>query len=196
MSPEDEKTALTLFKYIRDDVKGAVAKVDALGNKVDEVKDAVTKLKGQAVTKVACDDHHKQVNERLFGISRELKNKQTRERNPSIAPLLMTQKEITAVGPAPSNNSLLTKIKDNIAAISVILGFLGILGVGFYKLAHLVVDVERTVKKKNGDHKVLKELKNEIKKLNSQKPVIHYFPAPALPPDTRIRKKRNRRGRQ
>lgn len=159
MSPEDENAALTLIKYIREDIRGATEKIDTLTGKVEDVKVATTKLKAITVTKAVCDDHHQQVNKKLYNISRELEKKQTKSNH-----LVATEDDL------PNAKSLLTKIKDNIAAISIILGFIGLIGAGFYKLAHIMVNIEKTV----NDSEAIKELRNEVKKL-SNKPKIKYI---------------------
>jgi hypothetical protein len=197
LSPEDEKTALKLFEYIRDDVKGTRQQVAGLDKKVDEVKDCVHKLETKTVTKQECAAHHTKVEGRISTLTAEVAKKQTRDAVPAVGTSGQYRTPSQWGIPAAEgettkhSKSWFYKAKDNLALIITLFTFLGLMGTAFYYAAHTMVKVERAVKSDND--KQLKELKKKLQQINNTREIKHTYQYQT--PDAAV-KKRRRRGRR
>lgn len=163
--------------------------VDGVNGKVDTIKEKLIQLNGSAVKHDQCEARTGRLAKKVDQLRGEVARKQTRNEVPSIAPLLDDTAEVEVVEEdEPDKKSLLIRAKENVSSIVVILGALGLLGTGFYKLAHILVNVEQAVVNQN--KKQTKAIKQELQKVHTTPPRVIYLP---VYPDASVKKRTPRR---
>lgn len=194
MADDDEKSLHEKIGYMRAEIKGVGEKVDKVITKVDCVDRKLVQLNGSTVKHEQCESKHQDLSQRLDRVHREVAKKQSRPEMPVVSensqPSIPAFDDVTAEE-EESKKSLLIRVKENVSAIVVILGALGLLGTGFYKLAHLLVKVETAIDRQEKEAKAqTKVLKQELRKVGNQPPRVIYVP---VFPDAGTKLKRPRR---
>lgn len=195
MADDDEKSLHEKIGYMRAEIKGVGEKVDKAIEKVECVDRKLTQLNGSTVKHEQCKETSDKIGRAVERLHTEVAKKVTRNEVPSVGPLVAGQSfgDTTPVAEEEEEpkKPLLLRIKDHLSAIMVILGALGLLGGGFYKLAHLLVKVETAIDRQEKEAKAqTKVLKRELQKVSNTTPQVIYVP---VYPDAGPKLKRHKR---
>lgn len=152
----DKRLYLTLGS-LKSGVEGLDKKVDEVKqdvrdarNEVNEIKNELVSLNGATVKQGDCVARVQSLHDAINGLQRNLSKKQTRDDNPVV------QQPTTQEVPIESaDRSLVTKLKDNIGLMVLVLTLMGILVGGGIKIARFMVRVEDLVVKNSMKTKVI-----------------------------------------
>lgn len=190
--------------------------VDKVNSKVDNLNDKINQLSHTTVKKTECADGCGKVEKKvdsvrteIVGIRQDLSKKQTRREVPTLslsddtARYRVSSPHLPSILPADiaedeatKKKSFLLRIRENVVAISAIIGLVTMAGVVFLKLARFVVRVETVLEKSQEATRIqTQRLKKEIKRIDEITPRVVYVP---ISPDAgtvadRPRSRRRRR---
>lgn len=170
MSEEDDKKLYKTLGVLEAGIKNLDGKVDDVRGELREVREDLKELNGKTVKQPQCSENVRGIHEAIGGLRGDIAKKKTKDTWPSV-PAAATQFNTAEVSQASEPKvSLATKIKENAAAISAVLGLLGILVVGGYKVTNFVSRLELAAAQQS---KTLKEIKTKAARIIYVTPKDH-----------------------
>lgn len=169
MSAEDDRTLHEKIGYMRAEIKGVTEKVDKVLDKVDCVDGKLVQLNGSTVKQEQCAGRTGELARKFEALQGEVATKM---------PVVDSQPQevYEEEEELPPRINWLTRIRENIISIVAILGFLSLLGTGFYKFAHFLVRFESVSANQGKEAETqLRAIKQEIHKITTPPKVI-YLP--------------------
>ena len=201
MPTREDDTLREKLGFVQADIKHVSAQVEKIVGKVDEANTNIVKLNTLTVKQPECIQRTSIIAEKIDQLKEEVSKKQTRPENPTIrydTAVFGTSKNFEESGKKSGRKPFAVKLKDNAAAILAVFTLLGLLITGIVKFAHVIVTIEETLaKNEKKEIKKSNELKDEIKKLRSERRKVIYIPVyKDSGPETRRSRRRFRRVRR